>query len=68
MGSEAVECATEELSGIMYDPFGVVELVYKRKVCIYIHNLVYVQLSFCAVFLKIHLKVASYAYSKNGVH
>ena len=68
MDSEAVECATEELSGTMYDPFGVVGLVYKRKVCIYIHSLVYVQLSFCAVFLKIHLKIASYVYSKNGVY
>ena len=34
MDSEVVECASvsEELSETMYDPFGVVELVYKRKV------------------------------------
>ena len=30
--SEAVECGSEELSETMYDPFGVVGLIYKMKV------------------------------------
>ena len=39
MDSEAVECASEELSETMYDPFAVVRLVYKRKG----HSLLYMQ-------------------------
>ena len=52
--SEAVECASEELSETMYDPFGVVGLVCKRKVRNYYSQLITV----CCV-LKIHLEVAS---------
>ena len=33
MDSEAVECASKELSETMCDLFGVIRLVYKRKVC-----------------------------------
>ena len=54
MDSEAVECASEELSETLYDPFGVVGLVYKRKVHSYYSQLITV----CCV-LKIHLEVAS---------
>ena len=40
MDSEAVQCASEELSDTMYDPFGIVRIVYKRKVhtCSYIQK------------------------------
>ena len=31
--SKAVDCASDELSDTMYDPFGVVGLIYKMKVC-----------------------------------
>ena len=54
MDSEAVECASEELSETMYDPFGVVGVVCKRKVRNYYSQLITV----CCV-LKIHLEVAS---------
>ena len=53
MDSEAVECASEELSETLYDLFGVVGLVYKRKVHIYYSQLITV----CCV-LKMHLEVA----------
>ena len=33
MDSKVEECASEELSETMYDPFGAVRLVYKKKVC-----------------------------------
>ena len=50
-----MECASEELSETLYDPFGVVGLVYKRKVRSYYSQLITV----CCV-MKIHLEVASY--------